>query len=515
MPVELLPLTLLALTFALLLSGYPVALVLTGVPLLFACLTGFAGVFDLGLLSALPSRLYGILTNELLIAIPLFVLMGTILDRSKVAADLIVAMGDLFRAVPGGLAVSLCLVGGLLAASTGIVGATVVTMGLIAFPTLLARGYSPRLSSGVICASGSLGQIIPPSIVLVLLGDQLGAVYGEAQRAVGNWTARPVTIADLFAGALLPGLLLMAAYAAYASFVAWRNKTDRPADDVGEPRPSRNATRLLTALVAPWFLLVAVLGSILGGIATPTEAAGLGACGASLLAGIRLGDKGRGLIAAGLAGGVGALLLSLAMRDGAAGLGPIAGALSLAGVALFAIGLGVALVTLQRAEVLVGALRQTLDITVMVYAILIGATCFALVFRGFEGDVIVQDFLETLPGGELGAVAFVMGLIFLLGFFLDVVEIITLVIPILALSLLKTVDPLWFGVLVAVNLQTSYLTPPFGFALFYLRKVAPPSVATWDIYLGAVPFVVLQLLVLGLLIAQPQLVTALPAYLNR
>ena len=514
MPLELLPLTLLALTFALLLSGYPVALVLTGVPLLFACLTGFAGFFDLGLLSALPSRLYGILTNELLIAIPLFVLMGTILDRSKVAADLIVAMGDLFRSLPGGLAVSLCLVGGLLAASTGIVGATVVTMGLIAFPTLLARGYSPRLSSGVICASGSLGQIIPPSIVLVLLGDQLGAVYGEAQRAVGNWTARPVTIADLFAGALLPGLLLMGAYAAYASLAAWRSKTDQPVE-ASEARTSRSATQLLTALVAPWFLLVAVLGSILGGIATPTEAAGLGACGASFLAGIRLGGKWRGLIAVGLASGLGAFLLSLAMREGMGGPGLITAGLSLVGIALFAVGLGAAVATLQRAEVLVGALRQTLDITVMVYAILIGATCFALVFRGLEGDVIVQDFLETLPGGELGAVAFVMGVTFLLGFFLDVVEIITLVIPILALSLLKTVDPLWFGVLVAVNLQTSYLTPPFGFALFYLRKVAPPSVATSDIYLGAVPFVVLQLLVLGLLIAQPQLVTALPAYLNR
>ncbi len=514
MPVELLPLTLLALTFALLLSGYPVALVLTGVPLLFACLTGFAGFFDLGLLSALPSRLYGILTNELLIAIPLFVLMGTILDRSKVAADLIVAMGDLFRAVPGGLAVSLCLVGGLLAASTGIVGATVVTMGLIAFPTLLARGYSPRLSSGVICASGSLGQIIPPSIVLVLLGDQLGAVYGEAQRAVGNWTARPVTIADLFAGALLPGILLMGAYAAYASLAAWRSKTDQPVE-ASEARTSRSATQLLTALIAPWFLLVAVLGSILGGIATPTEAAGLGACGASFLAGIRLGGKWRGLIAVGLASGLGAFLLSLAMREGMSGPGLITAGLSLVGIALFAVGLGAAVVTLQRAEVLVGALRQTLDITVMVYAILIGATCFALVFRGLEGDVIVQDFLETLPGGELGAIAFVMAVIFLLGFFLDVVEIITLVIPILALSLLKTVDPLWFGVLVAVNLQTSYLTPPFGFSLFYLRKVAPPSVATSDIYLGAVPFVILQLLVLGLLIAQPQLVTALPSYLNR
>ncbi len=514
MPLELLPLTLLALTFALLLSGYPVALVLTGVPLLFACLTGFAGFFDLGLLSALPSRLYGILTNELLIAIPLFVLMGTILDRSKVAADLIVAMGDLFRSVPGGLAVSLCLVGGLLAASTGIVGATVVTMGLIAFPTLLARGYSPRLSSGVICASGSLGQIIPPSIVLVLLGDQLGAVYGEAQRAVGNWAARPVTIADLFAGALLPGVLLMGAYAAYASLAAWRSKTDQPVE-ASEARTSRSATQLLTALVAPWFLLVAVLGSILGGIATPTEAAGLGACGASFLAGIRLGGKWRGLIAVGLASGLGAFLLSLAMREGMGGPGLITAGLSLVGIALFAVGLGAAVVTLQRAEVLVGALRQTLDITVMVYAILIGATCFALVFRGLEGDVIVQDFLETLPGGELGAIAFVMAVIFLLGFFLDVVEIITLVIPILALSLLKTVDPLWFGVLVAVNLQTSYLTPPFGFSLFYLRKVAPPSVATSDIYLGAVPFVILQLLVLGLLIAQPQLVTALPSYLNR
>ncbi len=508
-----LPMLLLALVFAVLLLGFPVALTLSGVSLGFALVAGAAGAFDVTLLMALGPRIWGVLTNELLLAIPLFILMGTVLDRSQIAADLLRTMGDLLRHVPGGLGLSLCMVGALLAASTGIVGATVVAMGLISLPALLARGYPKPLATGLICASGSLGQVIPPSIVLVLLADQLGATYGEAQRAVGNWTAQPVSVGDMFAGAFVPGFLLVGVYAVYVFVVCRIRRIDVDSTEMAPAEPVA-ITTLVRTLMAPLLLLVAVLGSILGGVATPTEAAGLGAMGAVLLAGIREDPGREALVWTGIAALLAALLIR-ALADtrlqqffaasvtGAATIIALT-ALVVAGALLHAV------MTIARSGVLGEALRQTLQISAMVYGILIGATCFALVFRGVEGDVMVGDFLRTLPGGDTGALVFVMAAVFLLGFFLDVIEIITLAVPILALTLLQTIDPLWFGVLIAVNLQTSYLTPPFGFALFYLRGVAPDSVRTVEMYRGVVPFVVLQLAVLAILIAFPGLVTGLP-----
>lgn len=514
---EALPLLLLIFTFGALLLGFPVAFTLCGVSLGFALIAGLFGQFDATLLPALGPRIWGVLTNELLLAIPLFILMGTVLDRSGIAADLLKTMGDLMHRVPGGLGLSLCVVGALLAASTGIVGATVIAMGLISLPALLARGYPAPLASGLICATGSLGQIIPPSIVLVLLADQLGAVYGEAQRAAGNWTAQPISVGDLFAGALVPGLLLVGVYALYLLVMCWFRRIDL--DGVDQARAPIAAGQLMRAFLAPLFLLVSVLGSILGGVATPTEAAGLGAAGAILLAGSKAGTAGRRLVWLGVL----AIILALVLRTLGDGRMPGLFESTPAAVAyisiilaaiIFAAALTFSVAATFKAGVLVTALRQTLEISAMVYGILIGATCFALVFRGLEGDAVVGGFLTALPGGEIGALAFVMIVIFVLGFFLDVIEIITLAVPILALSLLQTVDPLWFGVLVAVNLQTSYLTPPFGFALFYLRGVAPETVRTVDMYRGVLPFAALQLIVLGILLAVPGLVTALPQWLR-
>ena len=517
MIVEALPLLLLIITFGALLLGFPVAFTLCGVSIGFALIAGLIGLFDTTLLLALGPRLWGVLTNELLLAIPLFILMGTVLDRSGIAADLLTTMADLMHRIPGGLGLSLCVVGALLAASTGIVGATVIAMGLISLPALLARGYPAPLASGLICATGSLGQIIPPSIVLVLLADQLGAVYGEAQRTVGNWTAQSVSVGDLFAGALIPGLLLVGAYALYVLAVCWFGRIDL--DHVKRPPKTIATGRVTKALVAPLFLLMAVLGSILGGLATPTEAAGLGAAGAVLLAGSKAATARGRLIWLGILAIIVALVLRALADTRAAAMSQfippaLAQPVMIVAAILFAAALIFAVAATLRAGVLAAALQQTLEISAMVYGILIGATCFALVFRGLEGDAVVGGFLTTLPGGEVGALAFVMLVIFVLGFFLDVIEIITLAVPILALSLLQTVDPLWFGVLVAVNLQTSYLTPPFGFALFYLRGVAPQTVRTIDMYRGVLPFTALQLIVLGVLLAAPGLVTALPQWLR-
>ena len=516
---DVLPLALLGVAFGTLLLGFPVAFTLCGVSLVFALLAGMAGQFDISLLLSLGPRVWGVLTNELLLAIPLFVLMGNVLDRSRVAADLLETMGASMQRVPGGLGLSLCVVGALLAASTGIVGATVVAMGLISLPALLSRGYPSPLASGLICATGSLGQIIPPSIVLVLLADQLGAVHGEAQRAIGNWTAQPVSVGDLFAGALLPGVLLVGVYAAYVLTVCRLRRIDiKPVRT--DARPPVAAASLFRILMAPLFLLVAVLGSILGGVATPTEAAALGAAGAVLLAGLKGGGpEAAWRIWAGIGAMIAALVLGTVLdwpiTDPLRTPLRVVVTIVMAFAALaFAAALARSIVVILRSGVLRDAVRQTLDISAMVYGILIGATCFALVFRGLEGDAMVGGFLSNLPGGEVGALVFVMAVIFVLGFFLDVIEIITLAVPILALTLLQSVDPLWFGVLVAVNLQTSYLTPPFGFALFYLRGVAPETVRTVEMYRGVLPFVVLQLGVLLVLIAFPELVTALPDLLT-
>ncbi len=436
-----------------LLAGFPVAFTLGGTALVFAVLGVIGGGFNEALLSGLPNRIFGIMTNETLVAVPLFVFMGVTLERARIAEELLETLSALFGTLRGGLGVSVTLVGMLLAASTGIVGATVVTMGLLSLPTMLKRGYSPEIATGTICASGTLGQIIPPSIILVMLGDVMTTAYQQAQLKMGIYSPKTVSVGDLFAGALIPGLMLVLLYVLYILGVAFFRPTTMPAHR-RERGASISIGQLARALLPPLILIFAVLGSILKGLATPTEAAGVG--------------------------GMGALLLALARRQ-----------LSIA--------------RLQE------IMRSTLRISSMVFLILIGASVFSLVFRGYGGDDGVRTVLEALPGGVVGAVIVVMLVMFLLGFVLDFIEITFVVVPIVGPVLLAMgLDPVWLGIMIAINLQTSFLTPPFGFALFYLRGVAPPSVTTAQIYRGAIPFVAIQVFALLLIAAFPELVTWLP-----
>ncbi|MEX0624231.1 TRAP transporter large permease subunit [Saccharospirillum sp.] len=438
-----------------LMLGFPVAFSLAGTSLIFATIAHFLGALDLSNLSSVAPRYMGIMLNEVLVAVPLFIFMGMMLERSGIAEKLLITMGRLFGDLRGGLGLSVILVGALLAASTGIIGATVVTMGLLSLPAMLKAGYDPKLATGVITASGTLGQIIPPSTVLIFMGDMLSGINSQVQMSLGNFAPTPVSVGDLFAGAFIPGMMLMGIYMLYMIYKAVRHPDTCPALIMTAEEKSRLLKDVFTTLLPPLVLIIAVLGSILGGIATPTESASVGAIGAMLLA------------------------------------------------------------AFQR-KLTYTNLRQvmyaTANTTTMIFIILIGATVFSLVFRMMGGEELVSDFLNSLPGGQLGAILFVMLLMFLLGFILDTFEIIFLVLPITApILLMMGVEPVWLGVIVAVNLQTSFLTPPFGFALFYLRGVAPDSVSTMTIYKGAIPFVVLQLIVIVLLVAFPQLVTWLPS----
>jgi tripartite ATP-independent transporter DctM subunit len=452
MLIELLPILMFVAICLVLMLGYPVAFSLAGTAMIFAGIGIVLGYFDASFLSALPNRLYGTISNVTLLAVPLFVLMGVLLEKSRLAEELLDNMAALFGRKRGGLGFSVILVGMLLAASTGIVGATVVTMGLMSLPTMLNRGYDPKLATGTICATGTLGQIIPPSIALVLLGDTLSSAYQQAQLDMGVFSPKTLSVGDLFIGALVPGLLLVCLYLLYMGFVAIRQPERAPAAEDLNPPP---LSALLKGLLPPIGLIVTVLGSILVGAATPTEAAGVGALGAALMAAV----KGQ---------------LSWAR------LGEVA--------------------------------RETLKVTCMVFMILIGAAVFSLVFRGFGGDELIQHFFDGLPGGVITATLIVMVVIFLLGFILDFIEITFVVVPIVGPILLAMgVDPIWLGIMIALNLQTSFLTPPFGFSLFYLRGVAPPSVSTADIYRGVAPYIGLQLLMLFLLAWWPSLATWLPA----
>ncbi|MCU7802152.1 MAG: TRAP transporter large permease subunit [Candidatus Thiodiazotropha sp. (ex Lucinoma borealis)] len=452
---EFLPLLLFLTVCLVLLLGYPVAFSLGGTALAFAWIGSWAGYFDDAFLQALPNRLYGIMTNETLIAVPLFVFMGVMLERSRVAENLLDTMASLFGPLRGGLGISVTLVGMLLAASTGIVGATVVTMGLLSLPTMLKRNYDPAISCGLVCAAGTLGQIIPPSIILVLLGDVLSAAYQQAQLNMGIFSPDTVSVGDLFVGAMVPGLMLVLLYILYLVTVAVVKPDSVPAIPIAERAlEQRLFLRALKVLVPPLLLIVAVLGSILGGLATPTEAASVGA--------------------------IGAMLLAISQQQ-------------------------FNMKTLQ--EVMTGTTR----VTSMVFLIFIGASLFSLVFRGFGGDEVVTELLTDLPGGVIGAMLVVMLVMFLLGFILDFIEITFVVVPIVGPILLSMgLDPVWLGVMIAINLQTSFLTPPFGFALFYLRGVAPREVTTGEIYRGVAPFIVIQLLMLGLLAYWPSLATWLP-----
>ncbi|MCL7463005.1 TRAP transporter large permease subunit [Pseudomonas sp. NW5] len=436
-----------------LMAGYPVAFTLGGVSLLFAGAGIMLGSFDASYLSALPNRLFGIMNNQTMLAVPLFVFMGVMLEKSRVAEDLLESMSRLFGTLRGGLAISVCVVGALLAASTGIVGATVVTMGLLALPTMLRRGYDPAIATGTLAATGTLGQIIPPSIILVLLGDVMSSAYQQAQLKMGVFSPKTVSVGDLFVGALLPGLVLVGLYILYLIGVAILQPKKLPALSQEELGPIEWGT-LFKALIPPLLLIAAVLGSILAGYATPTEAAALGAVGAMLLA-LTKGQLNR----------------------------------------------------TQLREVA----QSTTQISAMVFLILIGASLFSLVFRGFGGEALIEEAFAQLPGGVLGAFLVVMLVIFLLGFILDFIEIIFVVVPIVGPVLLAMgLDPVWLGVMIALNLQTSFLTPPFGFSLFYLRSVTPASVATTTMYRGVVPFIILQALMLVVVYLWPELVTWLP-----
>ncbi|MCZ6884726.1 MAG: TRAP transporter large permease subunit [Alphaproteobacteria bacterium] len=514
---EFLAVALFVVTCAFILAGYPVAFTLAGSALLFAALGNLLGVFDFALLGAYGQQIFGRMTNPVLIAVPLFIFMGVMLERSRVAEDLLDTMGMLFGKLRGGLGISVICVGALLAASTGIVGAAVVTMGLLSLPTMLRRGYDPSLAAGTICAAGTLGQIIPPSIVLVLLGEVLSSSYQQAQLSRGIFSPETVSVGDLFAGALLPGLMLVGLYILYQIGVAFFRPASSPAVPMESGAMGTGLTaRVIRALFPPIILITAVLGSILGGIATPTEAAAVGAVGAGLLAAFKLDPGAKTGVLGALAAIVGLIAL-VSLFDLRVGRAVIPNmdylGIGLAIVLSFVLGLGCidAFRRVYRAGVLREVMEGTLKITAMVFVILIGAALFALVFRGFRGDELIHGFLSDLPGGAMGAMALVMVIVFVLGFFLDFIEIIYVVVPIVAPPLMAMgLDPLWLGVMIAVNLQTSFLTPPFGFALFYLRGVAPRSVETMHIYRGVAPFIVIQIVALAILAAFPAIVLWLP-----
>ena len=456
---EYMSLYLFAAVFVLLLIGYPVAFTLAGTALIFTVIGEMTGTFDPAFIEALPNRLYGIISNQILVAVPLFVFMGVMLERSKIADALLTTMSRLFCNLRGGLGFSVVLVGMLLAASTGIVGATVVTMGLLSLPTMLKNGYDPRISTGLICASGTLGQIIPPSIVLVLLGDVLSNAYQQAQLDMGIFSPETISVGDLFVGALIPGLLLVTLYIVYIAGVALFNRDAMPSAEVnGDDYDTHLLHDIVKSLIPPLVLILAVLGSIIGGFATPTEAASIGAVGAMILA---------------------------------------------------------ALKNMLTLETLQEVVRSTTRVSCMVFMILIGAALFSLVFRGFEGDEMIQALLGDLDGGKYHALFVVMFVMFLLGFVLDFIEITFVIVPIVGPILLAMgIDPVWLGILIAINLQTSFLTPPFGFALFYLRGVAPEEIKTTQIYRGVMPFIVIQLLVMAIIAYWPMLATWLPSQIT-
>ena len=446
----MLPLLLFALVCLILLAGFPVAFTLAGVSLIFATIVSLFGGFDLYLLETIPNRLYGVMTNATLIAVPLFIFMGVIMEKSKVAEDLLTSMAKLFGRMKSGLGLSVVIVGALLAASTGIVGATVIAMGLISLPAMLKRGYPQEISTGLICATGTLGQIIPPSIALVILGDVLSSAYQQSQLSLGNFAAKTISVGDLFIAAIVPGLILVVAYAIYFVLFVKVSSNGQTQD-----QEDFKVSKLVRSLLPPFALIFIVLGSIISGIASPTEAAGIGALGAMLIA----WSSGK------LSGGV-----------------------------------------------LKEATRQTAFITTMVFLILIGASIFSLVFRGLGGEEIINEIFNAIPGGLFGAMLLVMLMVFLLGFILDFIEISFVVVPIVGPVLMAMgADPLWLGIMLAVNLQTSFLTPPFGFALFYLRGIAPESIATESFYKGVIPFIAIQIGLLILMAIFPDIVTKLPS----
>jgi tripartite ATP-independent transporter DctM subunit len=436
-------------TFGFLLSGIPAGFVLSGNALLFAILGSLIGFFDTAFLQAIPNRIFGIMSNQNLLAVPLFIFMGLILEKTKIAEELLESMNKLYSNTNGGLAISVVLVGVLMGASTGIVGASVVTLGLLSLPVMLKNNYPKSLSCGVICASGTLGQIIPPSLVLILLADVISSAYQQAQLNMGIFSPETVTISDLFAGALLPGLLLPMIYIFYIKSLKINSvtipyKKDNPMSDV----------KIVRSLIAPIFLIIIVLGSIIFGIATPSEAASLGA--------------------------VGAILLSILKNK-----------------------LKLSIIKITSLE--------TIKLTSMVFLILIGATFFSLVFRGLEGEELIHNLLSYGPENKYLSLIITLAIMFLLGFILDFIEIIFIIIPLFGPVLFTYgFDPVWIAIMIAMVLQTSFLTPPFGFSLFYLRGVAPKEISTQDIYKGVMPFIIIQIIAIVIVFMIPEIATILP-----
>lgn len=447
----MLALILFLLVIFILMFGYPVAFTLSGVSIIFALICSLTGNFDLSILYALPNRIFGIITNETLIAIPMFIFMGIMLEKSKIAEKLLESMSALFGNIKGGLGISVIIVGALLAASTGIVGATVVTMGLLSLPTMLKKKYDVKVATGTILASGTLGQIIPPSIILILLGDVISSSYQEAQNMLGIFSQESVSVGDLFAGAIFPGLILVGFYIMYIIYLS-NFRLDLIPEN--KERKSFNFKEIILSLFSPIFLILVVLGSIIFGVATPTEASSFGAIGATILA--MINKK----------------LNFCILKD---------------------------------------VLIQASKITSMIFVLLIGATIFSLVFRGLEGDIFINNALSGLPGDVYTKLALVMFAIFLLGFILDFIEITYVVIPVVAPILLSMgIDPIWLGILIAINLQTSFLTPPFGFAIFYLKSVIPKNIDTVEIYKGVIPFIIIQIITITIIIIIPEITTWLP-----
>ena len=443
---EIIPLLLLVLVCAALVLGYPVALTLAGVSILFSLLCIPAGIFDPDIFKSIPLRIFGIMNNVTLLAVPLFIFMGTILEKSGIAGRMLENMAFAFKNFRGGLSISIIVVGALLAASTGIVGATVVTMGLMSLPVLIQQGYKKDFSTGLVAATGTLGQIIPPSIALVLLGDVMSNAYQRAQNNMGIFSQKTVTVGDLFIGAIVPGILICSSYLLYTIYQNSKNENIQFLHDLASPP----RTEILKTLALPLVLIVLVLGSIIGGIATPTEAAAIGAMGAMIIALIN-------------------------------------GKLSL--------------------NFLKETSEKTAIVTTMIFTILIGASIFSLIFRGVGGDDLIELIFSGIPGGPYAALIFVLLIVFLLGFILDFIEICYVIVPLVAPPLLMMgFDPVWLAVLLAINLQTSFLTPPFGFSLFYLRGVADASIKTSEIYKGVIPFILIQLLILILVLIFPSIV---------
>ena len=437
---EIIPILLIVLICAALLLGYPVAFTLAGTSILFALLGIMMDFFDPNLFKTLPMRIFGIMNNQTLLAVPLFVFMGVVLERSGIAAKMLKDMAIVFKNTNSGLSISIIIVGALLAASTGIVGATVVTMGLMSLPAMLKQGYDRDFAAGLVASTGTLGQIIPPSIALVLLGDVMSNAYQRAQNNMGVFSQETVSVGDLFVGAIVPGIMIVVGYLIYTVLVN-RKKEFAPIREI------EGEANILKTLLPPAILIFVVLGSIIAGIATPTEAAGVGAFGALIIAGL----------------------------NGSANM-----------------------------ELLKVTSYKAATVTTMIFSILIGASIFSLIFRGVGGDLLVDQIFEMMPGGKYTALFFILFAIFLFGFILDFIEICYVIIPLVAPPLLMMgFDPVWLGILMAINLQTSFLTPPFGFSLFYLRGVADESIKTTDIYKGVVPFILIQLAVLLIVIIFP------------